>query len=142
VKRVVLMLDGSDESAQAARWCATELGSDVEVVAVTSISPLGEFVLGLPPSRGVDWLPEIRQALEDQWCAPLRTAGVTYRATVVEGSAVAALLDTVRREHADAIVIGKAPRRFLSEHLLGSVAADLVHHASVPVIVVPSGGSG
>ena len=136
MKRVVLMLDGSPESAAAAHWVGDHLGG-TEVVAVTTVSPFGAFVLGLPPSRAADWMPEIRRALEERWCAPLRDAGVPFRTHLLSGSPAPAIVDLARREDAEAIVVGKPARSFLSEHLLGSVAADLVHHAAIPVIVVP-----
>jgi len=139
MKRLVLMLDGSPAATSAARWCSEHAGPDVEVVAVTTISPFGAFMLGLPPSRTSDWLPEIRAALEERWVAPLRDARVPYRALVVNRPPVTALIETAQREHADAIVVGKPNHGFLSEHVLGSLATDLVHHAQIPIIVVPEG---
>jgi nucleotide-binding universal stress UspA family protein len=131
------MLDGSAEAGHAARWCGDHLDPGTEVVAVTTVSPIGAFLLGLPPSRSGNWLPDIKRALEGPWSEPLRAAHLPYRTVLVEESAAQALLDIARREDADAIVVGKPAHGFLSEHLLGSVAADLVHHASVPVVVVP-----
>jgi nucleotide-binding universal stress UspA family protein len=94
-------------------------------------------MLGLPPSRSVDWLPDMRRALDGPWTEPLRAAQLPHRTVLLEEPPVRALLDVARREDADAIVVGKPAHGFLSEHRLGGVAADLVHHASVPVIVVP-----
>jgi nucleotide-binding universal stress UspA family protein len=98
---------------------------------------MGEFTLGLPPSRSSDWLADIRRALDDDWVAPLRDAGVTYRTELLEGGAVSTVLATADREQADAIVVGKPVRGALSEHLSSSLAADLLHHSHRPVIVVP-----
>jgi nucleotide-binding universal stress UspA family protein len=137
VKRVVLMVDGSREAANAARWCGEHLEAGTEVVAVTTVSPFGAFMLGLPPSRGGDWMPDIRRALDGPWTEPLRAAHLAYRTMLLEENPVGALLDMARREDADAIVVGKSAHGFLSEHLLGGVAADLLHHSSLPIIVVP-----
>jgi nucleotide-binding universal stress UspA family protein len=137
MKRLILMMDGSPAAAAAARWCVDNAGTNTEVIAVTAFSAIGELVLGLPPSRSVDWIHQVREALEGEWSRPLRDAGVPVRCEVLEAAPVRALIDIADREDAAAIVVGKRARGFLSEHVLGSVAADLVHHSHRPVIVVP-----
>jgi nucleotide-binding universal stress UspA family protein len=107
------------------------------VLAVTTISPIGELFLGLPPSRSVEWIGRIRSALAEQWTRPIRQAGIPTRCEVLEMAPVPGLIEIADRENAEAIVVGKRARGSLSEHLLGSVAADLVHHSRRPVVVVP-----
>ncbi len=139
LRRLVLMMDGSEAAAAAVQWCADHSTPGTEIIAVATVSPVGELMLGLPPSRPVDWISQIREMLDGDWCDPLRAAGLTVRTEVVERSACPALLEIADREDADAIVVGKRARGFLSEHLSGTVAADLVHHSHRPVIVVPHG---
>ena len=139
MRRLVLVLDGSDASAAAAEWCADHGTPGTEIVAVATVSPVGELMLGLPPSWPVDWISQIREMLDGPWSEPLRKAGLTVRTEVVERAACPALIETAEREDADAIVVGKRTRGFLSEHLSAPLAADLVHHSHRPVIVVPTG---
>lgn len=137
MKRLIVVMDGSPASAAAAQWCIDHADSETSVIAVTTISPIGELFLGLPPSRGVEWVGQVRSALAEQWSRPIRQAGTPIRCEVLEMAPVPGLIELADREDAEAIVVGKRARGFLSEHLLGSVAADLVHHSRRPVVVVP-----
>jgi hypothetical protein len=48
----------------------------------------------------------------------------------------AVLCNTAKAEHAAAVVVASASRGGIWEALLGSVAANLVHHCDVPVVVL------
>ncbi len=74
--------------------------------------------------------------LEEDWCTPLRQAGVPFTGKTVEGGP-RALLGVANHEHADAIIVGRRGRGGLAELVLGSFSHHVVHHSSRPVIVVP-----
>ncbi|MCZ7528694.1 MAG: universal stress protein [Acidimicrobiia bacterium] len=141
-RRIVVGVDGSPGSEAAVRWCveaAPALEAEVVVVhavdlPIYPVPPLG-FVL--PPQLDDEWRARIHETLEDEWCAPLREAGIPYRAVLVEGSPARALLDSVETAEADLVVVGRRGRGGLAELLLGSVSQHVVHHATVPVLVVP-----
>lgn len=73
-------------------------------------------------------------------CAPTQR-GVAYRAVLREGAPRVELLRVAAEESADLIVVGNRGRGNLREILLGSVAHHVTHHASCPVVVVPSGAA-
>jgi nucleotide-binding universal stress UspA family protein len=139
-KHIVVGVDGSDEAHRALRW-AGRLARDLhaEVVAVYALNPLGEFTLSLPPFPPRNLRREFRSQLEDRWCAPLRDLGVPYKAVIVESGPVRALLETCDKEQADLVVVGGHRHETFSDHVVGSVAARLVHRGTTPVIVVPPG---
>jgi nucleotide-binding universal stress UspA family protein len=137
-KRLVVGVDGSHEADRALRW-AGSLAKDLnaEVVAVYALNPLGEFTLSLPPFPSRNLRREFQAQLEDNWCAPLRELGVEYRVVIVEAGPVRALLETCESVDADLVVVGGHRHGTFSDHVMGSVAARLVHRGITPVVVVP-----
>jgi len=141
-RRIVIGVDGSPGAARALEWTVTHAPLlDAEVVVVHSI----DVTLAIPPPTVAtppfvidDHLrADLRRAL-DEWCAPLRTAGVPHRALLYEGNPTAAITQIARDEHADLVVVGRRGHGGFAELLLGSVAGSLAHHATVPVVIVPA----
>jgi nucleotide-binding universal stress UspA family protein len=148
--RLVVAVDGSVGAADAVAWTA-RLASSVpaEVVAVHALPrPLyvGGYVpwaVGMPAAPN-DWRDEwrvwanrVEEALADEWCRPLREAGIAFRTKVIPGGA-GDLLSYVLAEPADLLIVGRRGLGGFKELVLGSFSHQLVHHSSIPVIVVPS----
>ena len=146
LKRIVVGLDGSAGAGVAARWAAEAVrdsGGEVLAVHATGASPEliretftdASYGLGLSSGAGTD---ELRHLLDERWCRPLRAVGVRYRAIVSASDPAHALLDTARREEADAIVIGHQGDEGVLHQLFRGLSDHLIEHARRPVIVVPS----
>ena len=80
---------------------------------------------------------ELAKALDD-WCEPLRSAGVAFRTRLLEGEAGETLMRVADDVDAAVIVVGRRGRGGLKEMVLGSVPHRLSHHATRPVVVVPT----
>ena len=109
---------------------------DADVVAVHALgllhhSPSGEWV------SSDTHRDEIRAELEQSWCAPLREAGVNYRAELREGNPVTALLAVADDLDADVIVVGSRGTGGFPGLLLGSTSSQVAQHARRPVVIVP-----
>jgi nucleotide-binding universal stress UspA family protein len=73
--------------------------------------------------------------------AQARKAGAhDVRAVAVAGSPVEVLLDVVRRESADLLVVGNRGLNSVKGRLLGSVPADATRRSDVDVLVVHTTG--
>jgi nucleotide-binding universal stress UspA family protein len=141
-RTIVLGIDGS-AGAQAALHWAVEYAPlvDAEVIVVHSMD------ISMPvPAPTIDAAPfvvdealrgDMRGALHD-WCAPLRDAGIAYRAELYEGNAVGAITRLAKEAGADMIVVGRRGHGGFTELVLGSVPHSLSHHAHVPVVIVPA----
>ena len=133
---VVVGFDGSRHARIALRWTLTHLRRSAEVTAVRVFT--SESVVGEPLSQS----PEISEAdarreLEDGVSAVLSDLQVhpPVELQVVPGDARKALRSV--GVDADLLVVGSRGHGVLDQLLLGSVAAALVHHPTIPTIVVP-----
>jgi nucleotide-binding universal stress UspA family protein len=141
-RRIVVGLDGSSGSARALDWAiaiAKPLDAEIVAVHVFQLVPSVPAVYGLAPVPFSDeWQQQLRTEFEKEWCAPLRTSGIAYRAIFEMGSPAPTLIGVAQREQADLIVTGTRGLGGFKELMLGSVSHQLVLHATVPVVVIPA----
>ncbi|HEX5614518.1 MAG TPA: universal stress protein [Acidimicrobiia bacterium] len=140
--KIVVGVDGSDSASRAIEWCArTARALDAEVIAVHAVEepvyPVPTLAYVAVPPLSDEARAELLQLLEEQWCAPLRAAAVTYRAELVDGPAASALVQVAESEGADLLVTGRRGRGGFAELVLGSTSHHLTHHAGRPLVIVP-----
>jgi nucleotide-binding universal stress UspA family protein len=141
-KRVVVGLDGSDESRSALRWAVAEAAvwdAQLDVVHAWDFP----FVIVPPPMNlthpaDVEALERSAGALLDAEVEAARAhSGRSPRHVekiLVRDTASRALLDTAKG--ADLLVVGSRGRGGFGGLLLGSVSNQCVHHGPCPVAVV------
>ena len=140
VERVMVALDGSADSRRALEW-AIDLarGLGAEVIAVHAVGLLlhGGDEEGEPVEGHRD---ELRERVEQEWCAPLRAAGLAHRVMLVDGDPVIALTAALEEVDADLLVVGSRGTGGHAARMLGSVSQHLAYNATRPVVIVPAGG--
>ena len=135
-KRVVVGVDGSDQSKDALRWAtqlAPALHADIEAVISWEFPASYGWALAYPDG----WRPDLDAAkvLEetvDEVCGHERPAGL--KTTVREGGASRELLAVSKG--ADMLIVGSRGHGGFTGLLLGSVSAACAEHAPCPVLVV------
>jgi len=138
--RVLLAVDGSDPSLEAARSLA-HLSPAEEIVLLHAIeTPSMYFLSGPEVVLGDTTLlqREIEargRELLERVAALLPPAGAVTR-RLAAGSAAAAILEAADRERADLIVLGARGLGRLKEMVVGSVSHRVLHHAPCPVWVI------
>lgn len=134
--RVLVGLDGSESSLQAARWAVDEArrrGRDVTLLcAVQPPVIVGSVGAGIPPSLDLveDWQVRAMDML-DKAAADLGVPDA--RKVVSVGSASEVLIE--HSEGAELLVIGSRGRGGFSGLVLGSVGTQVAPHARCPVVV-------
>lgn len=141
-RTMVVGIDGSEGAAAALGWAVEHAPLlDAEVIVVHSLDvslAMPPPTVAAPPFVVDDALRAgMRDALHE-WCAPLRDSGIPYRAELYEGNPVGAITKLAEQEHADLVVVGRRGHGGFAELLLGSVPHSLAHHATVPVVIVPT----
>jgi len=140
MERIVVGVDGSDNSVSALRWAVAEArrrSARLEVVrAWRWTSPVGEGLVAVPP--------DLPNQIEEAAAVELRrqldqvdTDGVNVDPVVAYGDAPSVLVDIAR--DADLLVVGSRGRGGFTGLLLGSVSQQCAQHAPCPVVIVPPG---
>jgi nucleotide-binding universal stress UspA family protein len=57
---------------------------------------------------------------------------------VKEGDFADSILETAKELHAEIIVLGSHSRKWLENILMGSVTEKVLHHTSIPLLIVPT----
>ena len=141
-KKLLVPVDGSDASREAlekALALAQAFKSSVNIVSVIdnyAFTGVGvDFAYGQAEylaaateeaNRSVN---AARQQFESQ--------GIPVVTSIVEGHAIyRAILDAAETSGADLIVMGSHGRKGLERLVLGSVAAQVLSHATLPILIV------
>jgi nucleotide-binding universal stress UspA family protein len=143
IRNILVPIDFSDTSRAALRFAADlamRFDSRLHLVHVladpfrqawAAEAGLAEYAEGLA-ARREETLVALRALATEEHLDPLRT---TTR--LVDGVAHHEILEYVRRQGIDLIVMGTHGHGAFAHLLLGSVAERVVRHAMCPVLVVP-----
>jgi nucleotide-binding universal stress UspA family protein len=141
-KRILVPLDGSDTATRGlteALKLAVDQQAQLRLLHVISAAYVNAALLG---GTHPDLLPRIRAEAEAILQAALnraKSAGVVAEPQVLEYDSAqigGAILEEAQRWHADLIVMGTHGRRGLSRVVLGSDAEYVIHHTSIPVLLL------
>ncbi|HLS16148.1 MAG TPA: universal stress protein [Beutenbergiaceae bacterium] len=144
VQRIVVGVDGSD-SAKSALECAIDEAETwaAELTAVVGV-PMGAGagLLGWLPA-GVDretLLEDVKSGLDVAVERATEGRSVDVRRHALDGTGAALLAEFSTA--VDLVVVGSRGRGGFAGMLLGSTSQTVLHHASCPVLVVPSRSGG
>lgn len=134
--RILVGVDGSDGSHAATKFAA-DLASrtGAEALVVYVLEPLAEWA---PQTDPRSWRQAAQHRLDTEWVEPLRAAGVPVTTSIIEDfHPVAALTTAAEAAGAGLIVVGTSRVSDVFGMRLGRVPLQLVHHAQIPVVLVP-----
>ena len=144
-ERIVVGIDGSPPSEEALRWALAEArlrGAELEVVHAWEFP-----AVGVAPYGGVSMPVITRDELEKAAEALVRRtvrdvigaeAGPPVSVSTVVRAGKAADVILAESKGAAMVVVGARGRGGFAALVLGSVSSQVVHHAPVPVVVIPS----
>jgi nucleotide-binding universal stress UspA family protein len=135
--RIVVGVDGSDESKHALRWAARQAGmTGAPLYALmTWHIPTVAYSAAVPMPTDYDFEAGTAESLRDTIEAVLGDhAGIDVTAAVVEGHPAPELIKAAA--DASLLVVGSRGHGAFAGMLLGSVSEHCVSHATCPVVVV------
>ncbi|MFC5519579.1 universal stress protein [Polaromonas jejuensis] len=141
-KHILVPVDGSSTARQAiGKAIAIAEAFQSEVTVIYVIDPYAFTGVGTDFSYGQAEYLSAATAEANEAITAAKQAfadhGITVTGSVVEGHAIyRGILDTAGSINADLIVMGSHGRRGLEKLVLGSVTAQVLSHAHLPVLVV------
>ncbi len=135
--KIVVGVDGSDDSTRALLWALDEArlrGAGLKVVSVWSFQPIAFGDVFVPPLPIVDQTDSVRAHVQAMIDAA-DTTGVEVELEILEGSPQTLLLEA--SHGVDLLVLGTHGAGGILGILLGSVARHVTAHAVCPTVVVP-----
>lgn len=138
--RIVVAVDGSEQSRAALRWAldeARQRRDGLDVVHAWNFPMVDTAAYG--EALAPEVFEEGAKALVDGELAACDTTGVEVTVLLPPAPATGAILEAAKG--ADLLVVGARGRGGFRGLLLGSISNQIVHHAPCPVVVVPVAGS-
>lgn len=141
LKRIVVGLDGSAQSAAALEWAiALARTFSAEIVAVHAIPLLAYLVdfygMAQPIQYDTGWAAEVKRQFEQDWSKPLRDSGLPYQLVLKDGRPASVIAETAEAVDADLVLVGRRGLGGMAEVLLGSVSHELSLHCKRPVLLI------
>lgn len=137
--RVLVGVDGSPESLEAAWQAAVLVGPQSPLQLVTAWQPAPPVVGGLSGAPNLEPDLRARRQAAERIAVAAKAQFPSARTHLVRGLAGAALLDAAESEQATLIAVGSRGRRRLEGIVFGSTATRIVHDAPCSVLVARSG---
>ena len=149
--RVIVATDGSPSACVALDLAAAIPWPDgtsirvVEAIDAGVVQPLEGPWPAVTTMRSAALEDVLRRSANDvviRAREALERPGVDVAAEVLSGRPATVIVEAARRFRADLIVVGSRGHGTIESMLLGSVSAEVVDHASVPVLVARRNGWG
>jgi len=139
--KILLPIDGSKTSINAAKYVAQLVGNLRSKASVTLISVHDDFGLNhvkqfVSKSVVDDYLREISEKELKPAQKVLDAAGIKHSMIIKRGHVANEILETAKKEKFDMIVMGAKGRGGVLDLLIGSVAQRVVSSAKQPVLLV------
>lgn len=147
--RILLPLDGSELAEQAipqAKELAGLTGAPIHLIRVVDVTQLpwyGAYGMAMEYSAVETALStegDVATAYLDEIAGRLRSEGFATETELLRGPTARAII--VAAQEGDVIVMASHGRGGIARWILGSVAEELLRHATVPILLVKATGSG
>lgn len=139
--RIAIAVDGSDNSLRAVRY-GLELAGRLKEAPTLILVNVHISALISPVARGIDrkqveqYMDEIAEEELAQAKALVGQAGFSAEVIKGHGEIVPTLLEIIKKEKIDQLIVGGKGRSGLADLLIGSTTTKLISHCPVPVTVV------
>ncbi|MFZ9345507.1 MAG: universal stress protein [Burkholderiaceae bacterium] len=139
--RIAIAVDGSENSLRAVREAVT-VSNALKQTPELLLLNVHLSALISPVAKGIDrhqieqYMDQIAEEELKDAKKILAEAGLSFTVIKGHGEVAATILDIVKKQNLNLLVVGGKGRSSISDLILGSVTTKLISHSPVPVLVV------
>jgi nucleotide-binding universal stress UspA family protein len=138
---IAIAVDGSDNSLRAVHH-ALKLAQQLKEIPSLALINVHLSALISPVAKGIDreqiekYMDQIAE--EELQAAKKAVAAENMKAKIIKGRGEVAptILEIIKEENADMLIVGGKGRSSLTDLLLGSITSKLISVSPIPVLVV------
>jgi nucleotide-binding universal stress UspA family protein len=136
-KKILVGIDGSENSKRAAFAAASLAGLFKGTVTLVSVVKPGEYSLAVEDKAFIENLKEFHNDLVETVMEEVKRTDIEVDTRIELGTPWKELTKLSKEGHYDLIVVGSRGIGQVAEFLIGSNSTRVVQHSEVPVLVVP-----
>lgn len=139
--RIAIAVDGSDNSLRAVREAMSIANALKEKPALLLLNVHLSALIS-PVAKGIDrhqieqYMDQIAEEELKEAKNILTAAGQAFTVVKGHGEVAATIIDIIKKENLNLLIVGGKGRSSISDLILGSVTTKLISHSPIPVLVV------
>lgn len=144
--KILVPLDGTERAEQALPTAARLARADGSTLALVRVVPMPPITGPFATGSGVEaaHITESERGEANEYLSYLSSSptlhGITKTRSVVFGASAATIVEEVKGQHADLVVMTTHGRAGFDRWMLGSVAEEVARHATAPVLIMRANG--
>jgi len=131
--------DGSDNSyraLEAALVFSEKLGSSISVVNVMEQVPITHIESEKLPNELLEAYKKENQEILSKCSDIAHQKGITIKTVLLQGNPAPVILDYIKKENFDLVIMGSRGMGKFKELILGSVSSKIMHHSPCAVMII------
>lgn len=137
--KILVPADGSDNSygaLEAALVFSEKLGSSVSVVNVMEQVPITHIESEKLLSELLEAYKKENQEILSKCSDIAHQKGITIKTILLQGNPAPVILDYIKKENFDLVIMGSRGMGKFKELILGSVSSKIMHHSPCAVMII------
>ena len=136
---ILVPIDGSDNSYRAldaALLLSEKLGSNITVIHVMEEVPITHIGSEKMLNELLEAYKKENQDILLKCSEIANQKGLTIKSFLLQGNPASAILDYIKKEKFDLVIMGSRGLGKFKELILGSVSSKIVHHSPCAVLLI------
>jgi nucleotide-binding universal stress UspA family protein len=137
--KILVPADGSDNSyraLEAALVFSEKLGSSVSVVNVMEQVPITHIESEKLLNELLEAYKKENQEILSKCSDIAHQKGITIKTVLLQGNPAPVILDYIKKENLDLVIMGSRGMGKFKELILGSVSSKIMHHSPCAVMII------